>query len=62
MANEENDINTKLSKINLYIKKAERRIKVHEKALERLRGKINEEKRSLDGLKSDLKSSIKVFS
>ncbi len=56
---EEKEVSAKLVKITSYIKKTERRINMHEKALEKIRAKISEERKTLEGLVSEMKNRVR---
>lgn len=54
------DISIKIGKINGYVRKTERRIQMHEKALTRLRKKYRQELERLSKTMKGLVSKLKV--
>ena len=55
-----NEILMKIERISGYVKKAERRIRTHERAIERLRARHEKDIKNLNKAMADIKSRLKV--
>ena len=60
MKDKQSEILIKIERINGYIKKSERRMRTHERAIARLRAKHEKDIKNLNKAVAELKSRLKV--